>query len=520
MWIAGFITLCTTSLTVHPYFLALTYPLFLALLADRALAGEGWRPQWQRLLASAVPLATVIFLLGYAGQGSTTSFGFGEYSMNLEAPFCGGRFLRCSSAALQHQFGNYGFADATGGQYEGYNYFGLGVLLLIPLALASGWQHLRGWVVAHPTFCLLLLLFTLYALSTTIYFGAHPLLSYPFPAFMDKLTGTFRASGRFFWAASYFILFATLGAVLRRQRLLLLLVLIACALLQWSDIAQLRARVREKARLPESGDLQPWAGVLRDVAEIDIFPAFGCGDSDVNVYWFFQRLAAHEAKLLNTGYIARPNVDCATHARSFERSFMPGHLYVMSADFLKNPFGVPAGFIEASRTGKCRQWHAMVACLAHGDARVWEGLTTTAVAPIEHRIRWPASALRTQVGVVRDDELVASTGSSPGFLSFGPYVNIMPGDYRYTIEYASPAEASRAAGKWDIVRDDPAGPTLIASGSLNGTADAVQQIEGRFHAGIWSTPLEIRTHYTGDAELRLIALTLERVTLENQREQR
>ena len=98
-----------------PYLAALCYAIFLAFLADQAIAGEGGRRQLLRLVASVVILAGVSAGLGYLGKSHSTS-GFGVYSMNLAAPFVGrepmGRFCRCHGRSVRG-------VQLSGGWYTG-----------------------------------------------------------------------------------------------------------------------------------------------------------------------------------------------------------------------------------------------------------------------------------------------------------------------------------------------------------------------------------------------------------------
>lgn len=513
---AGFIVLSLVGLTVHPYFLAFCYALFLAFLGDMALAGEGWRKQVPRLLASIVAVGTVGAVLGYFSHGGTTAFGYGHYSMNLYAPFCGGRFVRCAQSALQHQFGEYGFADATGGQYEGYNYFGAGVLLLVPFALIARWRSLPALPRQYPALAAILVVLTVYAVSNRIYFGAQEVFSYPLPAFLDRLTGTFRASGRFFWAVAYLLLFATLVTLLKTRSMAAMLLLALAMPLQWFDVQPLRERIMEKASAPRTNDLQPWSTAMSAVDKIDIYPAFGCGDSDVNVYWFFQRLAAHYGKLLNTGYIARPNVDCEGNAHAFAGHFLERHLYVMSADYLKNPFIVPDGFRAATQRGECVKWRASILCQAGANRAYWErtGLKKTEpVAPLKRHGEWPANVLPTQVGILQDGRLAPAAADKPGFLSFGPYIVLPPGQYHYTILYASRSAPSSQVGRWDIAMSGTGtAGREVAVGPLFGTGGANARVEGKFLTDGMQLPLEIRTFFTGSGDLQVIGIALEKLS--------
>jgi hypothetical protein len=67
-----FMALCLVGLTVHPYFLAFSYPLFLASLADHAIAGEGWKRQWPRVIGATAAIGIVGAVVGYFTGDTTT----------------------------------------------------------------------------------------------------------------------------------------------------------------------------------------------------------------------------------------------------------------------------------------------------------------------------------------------------------------------------------------------------------------------------------------------------------------
>lgn len=512
---ACFIGLCLIGLLVHPYFLAFCYALFLAFLTDQAIAGEGWRRQFPRLLSSVVAICAAGIALGYFSHGGTTTFGYGYYSMNLTSPFCGGRLIACAPEALHHEFSEYRFADATGGQYEGYNYFGAGVLLLVSIAMVMQWRTLTMLPRRYPALALTLMLFAIYAMSNQVYFGAREVFSFPLPTFLDRLTGTFRAGGRFFWVIGYLVLFTTLATLLKRRSPVVVLLLVLAMLLQWLDVQPLRERIANKAATQATHDLAPWTAAMSNVEKINIFPAFGCGESDVNMYWFFQRLAAHYGKLLDTGYIARPHVDCAINARGFAGNFLAGHLYVMSVDYLKNPFTVPEGFRTAAKRGECVKWQASVLCQTGANNAYWAGvgLATIPIAPFNDHVEWPAQALQTQTGKLQDGRLLPATTDKPGVLSFGPYIVLPAGRYHYTINFASRSDPSQTVGRWDVVLSSANGAgSEIAAGPLYGTGGSNARIEGTFTTNGTHLPLEIRTFFSGNGDLQLVGIALKKLS--------
>ena len=102
------------------------------------------------------------------------------------------------------------------------------------------------------------------------------------------------------------------------------------------------------------------------------------------------------------------------------------------------------------------------------------------------------------VGKVRESE----TGSVEGVLSFGPYLNLSPGSYQLTFQYAAIGHNQ----KWDIVYNK--GANLISSGYFE---DSNGKVANKVVDFVVESPienLEARTFYQGHGELTLINLTL------------
>ena len=180
----------------------MSYPVFLAYLGKQFLSDS---LSFKRMLAWVVCSLTLLLGLMYTGGylvgSEAMATGFGIYSLNLTAPFCGGMLCIVT--------------DATSGQYEGYNYLGAGTLVLLLIALTTSGRELIGAARKHLPLLLVLLGFTLYATSHRIYLGQDSLLDLPLPKALEAAAGVFRVSGRFFWLAGYCLLFAALTVLLR-----------------------------------------------------------------------------------------------------------------------------------------------------------------------------------------------------------------------------------------------------------------------------------------------------------------
>ncbi|WP_157033480.1 hypothetical protein [Belnapia moabensis] len=260
--IAGFAALGALVIGLHAYLWAMVAGIALGgLFADaarRPALGSVLRGGlgFGALLASSVLAA---WLLGYRTEnGAPTGFGF--FSMNLLSPVVpqlSGLFGTLSAGPVAD-----GILDATGGQYEGFNYLGLGILLLLAAAALHLARHgLRAapglWRAALP---LGLVLFgcLLFALSNRILIGGFALPTIPLPRSLDGLVNQLRASGRFFWPLAYLLPVLALAVLARaRHRQAVGAVLAGFVLLQAGDMARLDGMLRTTFRAPMPADVDP-----------------------------------------------------------------------------------------------------------------------------------------------------------------------------------------------------------------------------------------------------------------------
>jgi uncharacterized protein DUF6311 len=208
---------------------------------------------------------------------------FGNHSMNLLSPlfpqwsglFPGiARFL----GATNGPFRDVGLIDATGRQYEGFNYLGAGVLFLASVAVWLDRKNLVGR--ARKYWGLVAALFVLSALATThrVYAGKWGITLFDnVPLVLEDI----RSSGRLFWPVSYTILAAAIAVVtLRSRRYVGKGLLLVAVVLQITDAAPIRNWVRnwvthgyeDRYVIPAS----PWIDLIRYHDEVKIFPTYEC----------------------------------------------------------------------------------------------------------------------------------------------------------------------------------------------------------------------------------------------------
>ncbi len=246
--------LAVTAL-VHAYLLGMVALIWVADLFGKLWAGKLTRRQVLIELGSLFALVSVCcWQAGYFSiTDGAAGGGFGFYRMNL--------------LSLVDPDG-WSFVlpgiPKGAGDYEGFNYLGLGVLLLLPLA-AIGWYKsgisLKALLCSRPSLLLALIGLTLFALSNQIGFGLQT-FSYPLPEFVLRAASIFRASGRMFWPVFYAIVILLTYLVVRGYRTRVAMGLLALALMvQVTDTRIAWAGLRAAKMLPEAS---AWASPMHD----------------------------------------------------------------------------------------------------------------------------------------------------------------------------------------------------------------------------------------------------------------
>jgi hypothetical protein len=252
------------------------------------------------------------------------------------------------------------------GHYEGYNYLGAGVLLLIGLAVVVRLRHDRGFFRRHWSLLAACTLATIWALSDRVYLGHRLVLEASVPASLEWVTGTFRASGRLFWPVGYaLVCFAVVTSARWLSPRRLSLVLALAFALQWIDLEPLRGIVRTGLARPASRlvDGALWDGALGpEVRTIYVYPKFTCGrgPNQLRGLLAIQRYASERRLALNTAYIARYHPPCDTGPREIAGTDPTSSVYV----FLRGETvaASPADSFPAGARLQCRELDVAVAC--------------------------------------------------------------------------------------------------------------------------------------------------------------
>lgn len=246
----------------------------------------------------AVTIAMMITAGYFAPKGPGR--GFGVFSMNLLSPI---------TPQLSGVFGSvFPNIDATGGQYEGFSYFGAGLLLLIVVAGCSLVGRYRSLIRRHWALVATLIGFTAVALSTKVYLGQRLLVDLGSP---PEMIAMFRSSGRFFWAPAYVIALSSIVVVARMERRWAAYsTLVLAAALQLWDATPMRQSVTNVLKRPSliKTSEEAWADLLAEHEGVEVQPIYECVDS-LNQQWAASEIMYHTSRSrtpINTVYLPRP----------------------------------------------------------------------------------------------------------------------------------------------------------------------------------------------------------------------
>jgi Family of unknown function (DUF6311) len=510
---AAFIVLHVISLLVHPYFLPFTFGLYFAFMVDHAIQKGDWARQLVRFFVLFAVLIAIALLMGYFGR-STYRGGYGEhYNFNLASPFCAdlSKFYPCDIGIP---------AIAA---FEGFNYLGLGLLLLLPIAFVLNWRHILLAPKRYPVLTLILVGMFAYSVTNYVSFGPHRLVYFPLPSWLDWVTGTFRAAGRFFWIIGYLALFLTIASLTKRKKWWLNLVLIAALGIQIVDVKPWLKQIKTLAAKRRALNYEAWTPLMAHIDKIVIYPTFECGRGDLHYYTWIMQLAGYHGKLLNSGYTSRDKKDCPNSELVIQEPLQTRHLYVLATvTYYETPFTksfkFPTRLQEAIDRGECVKRNDGLMCLPGSKPEFWNNLSlnTYPAKFAENSMFLAGPELNTHIGVPQHQgfnaNLVPKNPKQAGWLSFGPSLPLPVGKYKFSLTYLSQEKTTQRVGKWEVVlqQGSAGNEKILFSGDLSGTSGASKQIEGVLAVGESQAnmPLDIRTFFLAQGDLELVSISL------------
>ncbi len=289
------------SVGLEGYLAAISIPLAAAGLVVAHLRG---RLPWRELGAYAAVLVTgtavMLWLVGAftGGPVGRTAEGFGEFSADLTTLF--------NSIGLSRWIPGIPVMPRQG---EGFGYLGVGVLVLLAIALigaAVRWRQTGRSVLAVWPLGAVCLAEALYALSARISFAGRPIVEL-WGAFelLGPLPSMFRTSGRFIWPLHWLLVVTAIIAASRvLGRRTAIPVLLAAAVAQGLEIPP-RPQVFAPRHVGRMSAV--WDGIGREYRHLELVP--------IQIQWIcpyneelvarLSQLAFREGLSFNSGLVGR-----------------------------------------------------------------------------------------------------------------------------------------------------------------------------------------------------------------------
>jgi Family of unknown function (DUF6311) len=301
------ILLCISSL-VHAYILFMLMGLWAADLLKRIILSElTYQKLIKHIFLTVLILLIVMWQAGYFMLHSGyVAPGFGLYRMNLLS-FIDPFVSEWSRILVAHSH--------TAGDYEGFSYLGLGIIILGIVGLA-GFLNLKkkrqikiiffNIKKIAPLFGISFLLMV-FALSNNIVLGRYELFQYKLP----EIVGIFRASGRMALPLYYLIYLGVFYLIVRcYKKSTSILLIFICLALQITDSFKEFNKIRNliKTQVYNSPlKASVWPKAAKKYKKI--FYTLPALDPDKWDWRALARYAAFNRLSINAGYFARQNVE-------------------------------------------------------------------------------------------------------------------------------------------------------------------------------------------------------------------
>ena len=286
----GWFVLTGMALLIHIYFIPMI-AFVLVLQIIRMLMKK--QPVIKIIVLIAVfALALILgyFLFGFSHILPQTG-SYGELSMNLNA------FINPDSVPSL-----LGSRVTNPLQYEGFNYWGIGLILIVLAACILDVKN----SIKHTVFYLLpVMLLIVTAVSNEGYFDKTLIWHFEIPEWINSYLSVFRSSGRLVWPLYYLVLFASLYILANNseKNKFAVYVVLLCVILQAADLNGFHRQTAGRFRNP-GNDLPELAGSLRESIPNDTIHLY-CSDGDAKTVDALALFAADHHMTFNKSANAR-----------------------------------------------------------------------------------------------------------------------------------------------------------------------------------------------------------------------
>ncbi|WP_423604653.1 DUF6311 domain-containing protein [Sphingomonas sp. MS122] len=331
----GWAVLIAVTAFIHSYLLVMVGAIWASAMLERL-----WRDRRgaQRILVECAAILAMVGGIAWSlgvFEPHWPSGNYGAFAMPLDALWNPG--VETFSTFLP------AIEQRPGRGFEGFQYLGLGLLILLPLAAVLARRLPRPadspdslarlkWLIPA------LVVLTLLAISTYPDFAGQRLPRFHLPQGLAIALDAVRASGRLFWPVAYVLVFAGIRILYRLEPRRAGLAIAALAAVQAADLAPMAVSIRAQSAEARGAPLYvrtaspEWDRLVAQAKDIAFVP--GDVTKGLGVFQEVAWRAARAQVPVRAVYAARPSL--ASNARqdaetsAFRRGeVVPGRLYIL-----------------------------------------------------------------------------------------------------------------------------------------------------------------------------------------------
>lgn len=384
--LGGAFAVLTVTLLVNAYLFVMVLVLEAGTLGAHWSRGHLVRRDLARAAAGIGAIAVLGIVAGYGivlvNPSLMKGDGFGYHSWNLASLLLPPRGVFGYLAGVTR--------DATGGQYEGESYVGLGALMLLALCVVGSPVRTLGHVRQHWVLALTLLALAVYAASNVIWVGGARIVAYELPRLVADLGSYFRASGRFIWPLAYTLAILPVACIARWWRPAPALAAATLGVfLQVYESAPLLAgqKVATAQAYPDLINAPRVDGWMGEHQRLWQYPSWGCGGlagarrvwdtPEANRELQVQLVAARAGIPSNSVYTSRALKDCTVEkAWASSPRLKDGVLYLVGTEAVQESHALDA----LARSSACVTLEWAVVC-----SKQWSRTADTRVTLADSR---------------------------------------------------------------------------------------------------------------------------------------
>lgn len=184
--------------TIHMYFIPMVAVIMMGACMDQVIVkGQKFWKELSVFFISCITGVLTLALFGAFGGGISTASELGYYCLNLNTFINPGDYSTILSS-LPH---------AIAGQYEGFCYLGVGLLLLVLCCIVGCFLENRiKFVKSYFAQGFVVCTFLILGMGTVCSFNNTIFFRWSYPRVIHLFLGIFRSSGRFIWPIGYGII--------------------------------------------------------------------------------------------------------------------------------------------------------------------------------------------------------------------------------------------------------------------------------------------------------------------------